>query len=50
MQNTYGLAIETAFCINPLKLAPMTLAQAEKARAALAQYGKAVLVVNLKAV
>jgi hypothetical protein len=47
---TYGLAIEKPHAITPLALAPMSLADAERARDTLAQYGKQVLVINLKAV
>jgi hypothetical protein len=47
---TYGLAIEKPHSITPLNLSPMSLADAEKARDTLAQYGKQVLVINLGAV
>jgi hypothetical protein len=47
---TYGLAIEKPHAITPLNLAPMSLVDAEKARDQLAQYGKLVHVINLKAV
>jgi len=46
----YGLAIENPHSIAPLNLAPMSLADAERARDILAQYGKQVHVINLKAV
>lgn len=45
----YGLAIEKAYSIQALPLAPMTLAQAESARDKLAFWGKTVLVINLQA-
>lgn len=50
MQNTYGLAIESEYSLIALKLAPMTLQQAENARDTLAQYGKRVLVINKSAI
>ena len=46
---TYGLAIEKAYSIQALSLAPMTLQQAESARDRLAFWGKTVLVINLQA-
>lgn len=49
MQRTYGLAIEKPHTLVALKLPPMTLAQAESARAKLARMGETVHVVNLKA-
>lgn len=50
MQKTYGLALDTAHALTALALPLMTLAQAEQARATLAQYGKAVLVINRAAI
>jgi len=50
MQNTYGLALESEYSLIALKLAPMTLQQAEKARDLLASYGKPVLVINVNAI
>lgn len=50
MQNTYTLSIERAYDLVDLKLAPMTLAQAEKARDLLASYGKRVLIRNVGAI
>lgn len=50
MRKTYALAIEKAHGLVALDLPLMTLTQAEKARATLAQYGKAVLVINRAAV
>lgn len=46
---TYGLAIEKAQSLVTLRLPSMTLAQAEQCRAKLADMGKSVFVVNLKA-
>ena len=49
MQKTYGLAIEKPQTLVALKLPAMTLAQAEQCRAKLADMGKSVFVINLKA-
>ena len=46
---TYTLATETANGMKPLRIAPMTLAQAEHWRDVLAQAGKHVFVINLNA-
>lgn len=47
MQKTYGLVAPSN--MRPLNLPAMTLAQAETARDTLAEMGKSVFVVNLKA-
>jgi len=49
MQKTYGLAIEKPHGLQALKLPPMTLANAEKARRKLETMGQSTLVVNLNA-